>query len=395
MVAVVVAADRLPSRNVVLVGAGHAHVEVMRSFAESPPVGVSLTLITRTRCTQYSGMLPGLISGIYRLEEAQIDTLPVALAAGAKFLHSEAVGLDLNARRILCRNSAPVPYDIVSFDIGSTPNTERVPGASDYAIPVKPIDGFLNRFEALLRGVKERMGSSRIVLVGGGAAGVELVLSIERRLRTDMTKAGLGSGILKFILVCASTDVLPTFPRRFRSKFRRLLRERGIEIIANARVTAVVSGEVRIEGQPALAADEVLWVTEAAAPEWLATTGLPLDRHGFIEIDATLRAQGQQSIFSVGDVAAFLPRSLPKSGVYAVRQGPILSDNIRRLVAGERLRRFSPQRETIYLLSTGERHAIGTRNGLVVEGNWVWQFKDWLDRRWMSRYQAIGDRDTL
>ena len=388
MAAVLVAADRSAPRNVVLVGAGHAHVEVLRSFAKSPPPGVSLTLVTRTRSTPYSGMLPGLVSGIYRLEETQIDTWPLAMAAGAKFLHAEAIGLDLNSRHVLCRDVAPVSYDIVSFDIGSTPNTEGVPGASDYAIPVKPIDGFLNQFDALRRRVRERIGGSRIVLVGGGAAGIEHALSIERRLRTEATEAGLGSGQLKFAVICASAEILPTFPARFQSKFRRVLQDRGIAIIENARVRAVAPGTIQIEGLPAVSADEILWVTEAAAPVWLATTGLPLNRDGFIEIEATLRARNQQNVFSVGDVAAFLPRNLPKSGVYAVRQGPILSENIRRLVAGERLRRYSPQRQTLYLVSTGERHAIGTRNGLVVEGDWVWRFKDWLDKRWMSRYQA-------
>lgn len=379
-----------PLQNVVLVGAGHAHVEVLRSFAEAPLPGVSLTLITRSRYTPYSGMLPGLIAGIYRLEETQIDTLPLATAAGARFLHSEAVGLDLDPRRVLCRDAASVPYDIVSFDIGSTPNSGGVPGASEHAIPVKPIDGFIERFEALRRRVMQRPGGSRIVVVGGGAAGVELALSMQRRLPADMAAAGLQDGVLKFTLLCASAEILTTFPARFQRKFRRVLGKRGITIVANAHVTEVRPGQVQIEGHPGLLADEVVWATEAAAPGWLEATGLKLDRHGFIEIDATLRAAGHQNVFSVGDVAAFLPRKLPKSGVYAVRQGPVLSQNIRHLVAGEELGRYTPQREALYLVSTGERHAIGTRNGVVLEGDWVWTFKNWLDRRWLRRYQQTS-----
>lgn len=224
-------------------------------------------------------------------------------------------------------------------------------------------------------------------MIGGGAAGVELALSIQQRLSAEMAAAGLEPDLLKLELVCASADILPSFPDKFRNKFRRVLGERGVAIIANARVTAVVPGAVQIEGRAAVAVDEVLWVTEAAAPEWLGTTGLSLDLHGFIEIDATLRAAGHHEVFSVGDVAAFLPRKLPKSGVYAVRQGPVLATNIRRLVDGKELCRYSPQHEALYLVSTGKRHAIGTRNGFVVEGDWVWRFKDWLDKRWISRYQ--------
>ncbi len=388
MVADMVGGQLPPSKNVVLVGAGHAHVEVLRSFAESPPPGVSLTLITRSRYTPYSGMLPGLIAGIYQLEETRIDTLPLAEAAGARFLHSEAAGLDLDARRVLCRNAASVSYDIVSFDIGSTPNTGGVPGALEHVIPVKPIDGFLDRFEALRRRVTQRRAGSQIAVVGGGAAGVELALSIQRRLPAEMAAAGLEPGLLKFVLVCASADILPTFPKRFRNKFRRVLGQRGIAIVENAHVSKVDSGEVHVEGHSSLLVDEILWVTEAAAPEWLSTTALSLDKHGFIEIDGTLRAAGHHNVFAVGDVAAFLPGHLPKSGVYAVRQGPVLDQNIRHLVARETLRHYSPQRHAMYLVSTGDRHAIGTRNGIVVEGDWVWRFKNWLDRRWTRKYQV-------
>jgi selenide,water dikinase len=396
MAAVMVAANRMPPRNVVLVGAGHAHVEVLRSFAERRPQEANLTLVTRSRNTPYSGMLPGLISGIYRFDETQIDTQPLAMAAGARFLQAEAVGLDLGSRRLHCLDVPPVPYDLISFDIGSTPNTGGVPGASEHAIPVKPIDGFLERFEALRRRARER-SCSRIVLVGGGAAGIELVLSVERRLRTD---AGAVSGRdgLKFVVVCASAEILPNFPERFRRKFRRILESRGIEIVENARVTGVAPGEVHVQGLPTLPADEVLWVTEAAAPKWLRATGLALDGSGFIEVDETLRVRGQDRVFSVGDVAAFSPNNLPKSGVYAVRQGPILSDNILRHLSGRRLRTYSPQREALCLVSTGGRHAIGTRNGLVMEGAWAWRFKDWLDRRWISRYQmkaSVGSGQTL
>jgi selenide,water dikinase len=382
----VVEAGHGPLQHVVLVGAGHAHVEVLRSFAMSRPAGVRLTLITRAWNALYSGMLPGVIAGLYRVEEAHIDTRPLAAAADASIVLSEAVGLNLNLRHVLCRDLPPVPYDVASLDIGSTPNTEGVAGAADHAIPVKPIDGFLSRFDALRHRVRQRPGGSRIVLVGGGAGGIELVLSVERRFRAEATEADLRSRPLKFAVICASATILPEFPASFRTRCRRILQSRDIDLIENARVTAVAPGKVHIGEDRAVPADEVLWVTEATAPKWLGPTGLCLDQRGFVAVDATLRAPGHKNVFAVGDVAAFLPGNLPKSGVYAVRQGPVLSQNIRRLLAGEKLQRYSPQREALYLLSTGERHAIGTRNGIVVEGDWVWRFKDWLDRGFISKY---------
>ena len=165
-------------KDVVLVGAGHAHVTVLRKFGMKPIPGVRFTLISREVHTPYSGMLPGLVAGLYEFDEAHIDTGPLARFAGARLYQDEVTGLDLTGRRVICRHRPPVPFDLLSLNIGSTPNTADVPGASDHAIPVKPIDGFLKRFDALKQRVFERRGVGRIVLVGAGAGGVELLLSV-------------------------------------------------------------------------------------------------------------------------------------------------------------------------------------------------------------------------
>ena len=146
-------------KDVVLVGAGHSHVTVLRMFGMKPIPGVRFTLITREVHTPYSGMLPGLIAGHYDLDDAHIDTGPLARFAGARLYQDEVVALDLAARRVVCRGRPPVPYDLLSFNIGSTPNTADVPGAGEHAIPVKPIDGFLSRFEALVARVLAAQGA--------------------------------------------------------------------------------------------------------------------------------------------------------------------------------------------------------------------------------------------
>jgi len=207
-------------KDVVLVGAGHAHVTVLWMFGMRPLPGVRFTLISREVHTPYSGMLPGLVAGRYRFDDAHIDTGPLARFCGARLYQAEAVGIDLEARRVLCAGRPPVPYDLVSLDIGSTPNTAAVPGAAAHALPVKPIDGFLHRFEALLARVTARKGRARVALVGAGAGGVELLLAVERRLRAEMSAAGFDPAGLSFTLVSATPDILPAFPPRFRSRFR-------------------------------------------------------------------------------------------------------------------------------------------------------------------------------
>ena len=378
-------------KDVVLVGAGHAHVAVLRKFGMKPLPGVRLTLITREVDTPYSGMLPGHIAGHYTADEIHIDTGPLARFAGARLYQDEALGLDLAGRRVICRERPPVPYDIVSLDIGSRPNTADVPGAAEHALPVKPIDGFLPRFAALRARVLE--GRSRhILLVGAGAGGVELLLSVERRLRRDLAAAGGDATALRFTLLAAGPDILTAFPEAFRARFRAALAARGIAVETGARVAAVEAGAVVLaEGARRIAAHEVLWTTEAAAASWLVETGLALDARGFVRVDAMLRAVGREEVFAAGDTIAFDPGSIPRSGVYAVRAGPVLADNIRAALTGRALRPYRPQRDALYLVSTGTPYAIGTRNGLVAGGAWVWRLKDWIDRRFMRRFRDMPD----
>ena len=381
-------------KDVVLVGAGHSHVTVLRMFGMKPIPGVRLTLITREVHTPYSGMLPGLIAGHYEFDDAHIDTGPLARFAGARLYQDEAVDLDLTGRRVICRSRPPVAYDLLALNIGSTPNTAGVPGASEHAIPVKPIDGFLRRFEALRERVLAREGRSAVALVGAGAGGVELLLAVEHRLRQAVRHAGFDVGGLSFVLVSGDANILPSFPAAFRARFHGILAARGIAVVTGALVTAVEPGRLMLAGYDPRAADEILWTTQAAPARWLAKAGLPLDARGFLRVDETLRVIGHDDVFAAGDTIAFSARELPKSGVYAVRAGPALADNIRRTLTGRSLRRFRPQREALYLVSTGERHAVGTRNGLVVEGAWVWRWKDWIDRRFMRKFNKLPEMTT-
>ncbi|WP_026299380.1 selenide, water dikinase SelD [Elioraea tepidiphila] len=382
-------ADGSPAvKDVVLVGAGHAHVQVLRRFAMRPLPGVRLTLISRELHTPYSGMLPGLIAGHYRFDDAHIDTAPLARFAGARLYGDEVTGLDLARRLVLCRQRPPVPYDILSLDIGSRPNTGAVPGAAEHAIPVKPIDGFLARFEALRARVLAGR-SRRVLVVGGGAGGVELLLALEHRLRRDLAATG-DDAALGCTLVAGATGLLPAFPRAFRDRFVAVLERRGIALHEGARVAAVEPGAVMLDdGRGRIPADEILWTTEASPAGWLAGTGLALDAQGFVRVDATLRAAGRDDVFAAGDTIAFDPHPLPRSGVYAVRAGPVLADNIRAALTGQRLRPYRPQRDALYIVSTGAKHAIATRNGLTVAGDWVWRWKDWIDRRFMRRFIAL------
>jgi selenide, water dikinase len=386
-IAMMINALRPTVRNIVLVGAGHAHVGVLRSFVRNPIPAVRVTLITREVNTPYSGMLPGLIAGHYTFDDAHIDAARLARLAGAQLIDNAVVGLDLANRLVLCADHPPVPYDICSINIGSTPSARDVPGADANAIPVKPIDGFLQRCEAARARVLKAGGTARIGVVGGGAGGVELLLSLQYRLTRDVAAAGYDPAALKFTLVSGSSDILPTFPVNVRRRMSRVLASRAVTVLTGARVAAVQVGSIDLESGVRIGLDEVFWTTRAAAAPWLVATGLALDSAGFIRVRPTLQAVGHDMIFAVGDVAAPEGSTVPKAGVYAVRAAKPLTENIRRLVAGTPLQSHTPQVEALSLISTGDRYAIGTRNGLTCAGGWVWQLKDYIDRRFMAKFQ--------
>src|SRR5262252_4727080 len=169
------------TQDLVLVGGGHAHVRVLKSFGMRPVPGVRVTLISRDVETPYSGMLPGYVAGHYTFEECHIDLGRLARFAGARLIRDEATGLDRPGHFVQCRAHPPIRWDLLSIDIGSAPRTDEVPGAAEHTIAVKPIAHFAGRWEALLARARE-MPRLRLAVVGGGAAGVELALSADHRL---------------------------------------------------------------------------------------------------------------------------------------------------------------------------------------------------------------------
>ena len=374
-------------RDLVLVGGGHSHVAVLKAFAMKPLPGVRTTLITRDVHTPYSGMLPGHIAGHYSLDACHIDLRPLARLAGARIYHEAATGIDLDARQVRCAARPPVPYDAVSIDIGSAPGMAGVPGAAEHAVPVKPIGRFVAHWQALARRAGERAGRTRIAVVGGGAGGVELALSIHHRL----SQAAAGGGDVAMTVIDEAATLLPAHNAATSRIFARILAARGIATMLGRAALRVEPGRVTLDGGAAVEADEILWVTGAAAETWPAEAGLDVDARGFIRVDDCLRSTSHADVFACGDVAAMVGHPRPKAGVFAVRQGPPLAENLRRVLTGRRLRRYRPQRAWLSLISTGDAHAVASRGRFAVSGRWVWRVKDRIDRRWMRKYTDLPE----
>lgn len=369
---------------VLLVGGGHSHVEVLRRFAREPDAGIALTLVSPAALTPYSGMLPGTVAGLYTAAEASIALAPLARWAGARLIPGEVRELDLYTRTVMLGNGAREAFDFVSLDIGSTP-AMIVPGAADFALGVKPVEAFLLAWDRIRADVIAG-NVSTIAVVGGGAGGVEVLLAMQYRLAQEA-----GGAAPRFALVTDQPHVLAQHPPGVRARMGRILVERGVVLHLDSAAMAVEQGTVIVSHGRRIAADCIVWATGGAPASWLAGSGLPCDTRGFVAVDAHLKSPAHPFVFAAGDCASQIDTPRPKSGVYAVRQGPPLAANLRRAANGEPLLEYRPQRHSLALISTGNRHAIASRGSLAVEGGWVWRWKDYIDRKFVSRYVPPED----
>jgi selenide, water dikinase len=377
-------------KDLVLIGGGHSHVAVLKRFGMQKLPGLRITLVCRDTHTPYSGMLPGLVAGHYSFDEAHIDLGPLCRFAGARFYHDDVIGLDAENRLVQCRNRPPIPFDVASINIGSTPRTD-VPGAADVVVPVKPINRFIAHWERMAERVLAYNNGVRIGVVGAGAGGVEILLAVQYRLRQLLMERGRSDEHIAYFLFSDSAEILPGHSGKARRIFERVLRERRVQVITGDAVAQVSAGGVRTTRGEEYELDEILWVTQAGAAPWLAATGLRLDAAGFIEVNDCLQSLSHPSVFAAGDIACVVNHPRPKSGVFAVRQGRPLADNLRRALLGRGPAPFHPQRQFLSLISTGDKYAVASRNGWALEGRLMWCWKDWIDRRFMQKYNELPE----
>jgi selenide,water dikinase len=373
-----------PARDLVLVGGGHAHVQVIRRWMMRRPPGARLTVVLDRPEAVYSGMVPGFAAGDYAAHELAIDVVPLGRRAGARVILAPALRVDAAAHCIELEGRPAIRYDVASLDVGSSVRGLDLPGARELALATRPIADFVARLDARLRDLEGM--EPRLAVVGGGAAGLELAFCLRARLRA----AGLAPRVC---VVCDAPDVLPGAAPRVVRRARREGLRRGIELVCGARVVAIEKGAVVLAGAGArLPCDLVVLATGAAPPALAVASVLPRDAAGFVRVQSTLQVVGHDDLFAAGDCAALESAAwVPKAGVYAVREGPILDANLRARLAGRALRRYRPQRDFLALLNLGEREALGARWGLAAAGPAVWRQKDRIDRRFVARFRVLAE----
>jgi len=373
-------------KRLVLAGGGHAHLHVLKAMAARRWPGVEVVLVTPYARQIYSGMVPGWMAGHYALDQCAAPLQPLARAAGVRLVLDEITGVDTAGRRVLTACSGAIAYDVLSLDVGAPMDCSYLAATGAALLPIRPLEDFVAGWADQIDRFRQR-GAACVVVVGGGAGGVELALAARYRLASEL------GGKSASVSLVTGPGLLPGHGPRVVAQVRQALRRH--EVVEVAGYAAGSPEGVLLDNGATLAADCVIAATGVRPHAWLADSGLALDGGGFIAV-----ANGQQSVshaevFAAGDAATRIDAPHAKSGVYAVRAGPVLAANLERALAGIAPLPYRPQKRTLYLLATGPQEAIMSWSGLTASGRWVWRWKDWIDRRFMSRYHvAPSARDS-
>jgi len=376
------------AKHLVLAGGGHAHLTILKELADFTARGHRVTLVSPEPFHSYSGMGPGLLGGSYRPEEVRFDVRAMTERAGGVYVAGEVERVDAAARRLILRDGAEIPYDVASFNLGSRVPLERLGGAGPGIVPVKPISGLATARAAILATATATATSTvqplRLLVVGGGPAGVEIAGNLCRLVEEHSISAEIS--------LVAGSRLLGAFPPKLRTKAFDSLSQRQVTLCEGSRVVAVNHHRAVLDDGRFLPYDFAFVATGVVPPALFRQSLLPVGPDGGLRVNARLQCDAHPELFGGGDCIHFAPRPLDKVGVHAVRQNPILCHNLLAALENKTLQSYTPQRDYLLIFNLGDGRGLLHRNGLVVDGRPAFRLKDWIDRRFMRRFQVSGEQ---
>jgi selenide,water dikinase len=364
------------TRDLVLIGGGHAHALVMRRWGMNPLPGARLTVINPGPTAPYTGMLPGHVAGHYSRDDLDIDLVRLARFCGARLIDGAVDALDADARVMHIEGWGDLEYDVASLDVGITAEMPEIEGFSDHGTGAKPLGQYASRWRAFLRAVEVGDTAPEVAVIGGGVAGVELSLAMAHALR-NVSKRPV-------ITVLEAADQTTGTGPKARARLMQAMDALGVTLRTGAQVERIAADHVALLDGSRIAAAFTVASAGARSHAWIADTGLPLE-NGFVRVTETLSVEGYDTLFAVGDCAHLTHAPRPKAGVFAVREAPILHDNLRAVLTGGKMRAFHPQKHYLKLISLGGKSALAERGGLTVSGPLLWRWKDHIDRSFMDK----------
>lgn len=369
------------TRDLVLIGGGHAHALVLRMWGMKPLAGVRVTVINPGPTAPYSGMLPGHIAGHYTQPDLEIDLVQLAQFAGARIIVGSAVGIDPKTRRITVPGRPEVAYDVASIDVGITAQMPMIKGFLEHAIGAKPLDVYAKAWRDFLADVTAGRKDPRVAVIGGGVAGVELSLAMSHALRT--------AGHLGRVTIVEAGADISGVSAATRALLHREMIAQGVDLKSNLTVREITKGACHLSDGSVLAADMIVGAAGAIPHYWVSRIAVP-QTSGYINVEETLLVQGFSDLFAVGDCAHMMAHPRPKAGVFAVRAAPVLYENLKAALSTGPLTPFVPQRRYLKLISLGGQRAAAEKWERVVHGRALWRWKNAIDQKFMNQFRGLS-----
>lgn len=376
---------------IVLLGVGHTNAHVVRMWRMKRIPNAELTCVSDRSIATYSGMLPATLAGQIPEEQMQIDLVRLCASVGARLIVDRVTGVDHENAKLFFADRPPVPFDVLSVGIGSQPTVASlVEPDSPHLLKIKPMQTFMARLRERIAALKGG-GDLKVAVVGSGVAGLEIAFC----LKPFLAEHGLGHATV--VLVTRSKQIFQEGQSNTRKLLERELARKGMQLICGKSVTAATSSGLRFEDGNEQPADLVVWATGASAPNGLQELGFECTTAGFLQTDHTLQVTGRDdapgTVFAVGDTGTIAGENLPKAGVYAVRQGPVLWENIQRALEGRTLQRYRPQKSFLSLINLGDGQAIAQWKGRAFCGKWAYRLKHSIDSKFMEKFEPISMAD--
>jgi NADH dehydrogenase FAD-containing subunit len=368
-------------KQLVIVGAGHAHLTILKNLPEFINAGHDVTVVSSSSLHYYSGMGPGMLSGIYRPEEIRFDVKKMSQNRGAVFIEDNVVKIHPQKKKIDLQSGQTLPYDLMSVNTGSFVPVEAPDTSDDFVIPVKPIENLLSARYKIIEALKRK--ELRITIVGGGPTGVEVAGNLDRLVRNE-------SGKCRITLV-AGTRLLRQFKNGVRNRVRNALIQRQVQVVEGSRMSAIKDKSVTLADGSEIESDIVFMAVGVKPSPLFKDSGLTIGQDGGMLVNQYLQSVSYPEIFGGGDCISFEPQPLAKVGVYAVRQNPILFNNLLGFLKDTALEPFKPQKSVLLAFNLGDGTAVVQWHSVVWSGRLGFALKNYIDQTFMKNFQISGE----
>ena len=376
----------MAEKNLVLIGGGHSHILLLKKMGMKPIKGLNITLVTPDPELVYTGMLPAAILGAYSFDQIKIDLIKLSKFAKCRIVFSYVNKINLDRKEIHLGERTPIEFDMLSLDIGINYQLNNIPGSEKFSIPVKPFDNFIYNWNKFVLNLKASVNIPKLSIIGAGAAGCELALCINYKIKS--------LGLKPIINLIDKNDIAGNLPNKAKNKILKLLNENNIRLLDNINISHINKGRIHCEDGEIISSDLILSAAGGKPQNWLSETGLYLEE-GFISINQCLQSTSHDFVFAAGDCASIVSNPNQKAGVFAVRAAPFLYQNIRNYISSKKLIKYNPQKFFLQALTIDNKKALLFWGNFFLYGTLPWIFKDFIDRSFVNKFYIKYSMNSL